>query len=125
MKPIRHIGMTLITIILTISVMGAPIDEKARNNKHVQHKNSKTMIKIYCEYCGLSFPSVNSLVNTRCARHPLGPCKGFHKPYEGSEKSRYTCKYCGQQFQSLHSLVTCKCQRHPDGPLKGDHAPML
>lgn len=83
------------------------------------------MAKFYCEYCGLSFPSATTLANTKCAQHPNGPLKGYHKLYEGSEKSRYTCRYCGLQFSNLHHMVTCRCQRHPNGPGKGNHSPAL
>lgn len=83
------------------------------------------MAKYYCEYCGLSFNSLSTLTNSKCAQHPNGSLKGFHKLYEGGEKSRYTCRYCGQQFSDLHHMVSCRCQRHPNGPAKGNHSPAL
>lgn len=83
------------------------------------------MAKVYCEYCGQSFTSVQSMNGMWCYRHPAGPNKGKHKPYEGSEKSRYTCKYCGQQFNSIQSMTGMWCYRHPAGPNKGKHSPML
>ena len=81
--------------------------------------------KYYCEYCGMSFSSVRALTACRCARHPLGPNKGFHKVYEGSEKTQYTCKYCGLKFSSIRAMTACRCARHPNGANKGYHAPML
>lgn len=83
------------------------------------------MNKIQCEYCGQAFSSVQALTANRCYRHPMGPNKGPHKPYEGSEKSRYTCKYCGQQFSSIQAMTANRCFRHPNGSNKGPHAPML
>lgn len=83
------------------------------------------MARFYCEYCGQQFTSVQSMTGMSCHRHPLGPYKGKHKPYEGSEKSRYTCKYCGQQFTSIQSMTGMWCFRHPAGPNNGKHAPML
>jgi hypothetical protein len=50
------------------------------------------MANFYCEYCGQKFSSVSSLTVGNCMRHPNGTCKGRHKLYEGSEKSKYTCK---------------------------------
>lgn len=79
----------------------------------------------YCEYCGMPFSSVRALTATRCPRHPLGPNKGFHKVYEGSEKTQYTCKYCGLKFSSIRAMTACRCARHPNGANKGYHAPML
>ena len=81
--------------------------------------------KFYCEYCGQSFPSVSSLTNGSCIRHPKGNNKGRHKLYEGGEKSQYTCKYCGQNYSNIASLTSNNCARHPDGSYKGKHAPAL
>lgn len=36
--------------------------------------------KFYCEYCGQSFPSLLSLINGSCIRHPDGNNKGRHAP---------------------------------------------
>lgn len=83
------------------------------------------MPKFYCEYCGYESNSVRSLTATRCFRHPDGPNKGYHKLYEGSEKSKYTCKYCGYTASSIRSLTATRCFRHPDGPNKGYHKPAL
>lgn len=81
------------------------------------------MGKFYCEYCGTDRSSVASLTASSCHRHPLGPNKGRHKLYEGSEKSKYTCKYCGTDRSSLSSLTASSCHRHPDGANKGKHSP--
>ena len=83
------------------------------------------MAKFYCEYCGHSASSVQSLTASSCYRHPKGPNKGRHKLYEGGEKSKYTCKYCGHQASSIQTLISSSCFRHPDGPNKGRHAPAL
>ena len=83
------------------------------------------MANFYCEYCGQKFSSVSNLTANSCIRHPNGSCKGKHKLYEGSEKSKYTCKYCGQSFSSLTSLTGNSCHRHPNGANKGKHAPAL
>ena len=68
------------------------------------------MLNFYCEYCGRKFISVRGLTAEHCYRHPSGANKGFHKLYEGSEKSQYICKYC---------------RRHPNGAYKGFHTPAL
>ena len=81
--------------------------------------------KFYCEYCGHSASSVQSLTAGSCVRHPNGANKGKHKLYEGSEKSRYTCKYCGHSASSITSLTAGSCVRHPNGQNKGKHAPAL
>lgn len=81
--------------------------------------------KFYCEYCGHSASSVQSLTAAYCFRHPNGTNKGKHKLYEGSEKSKYTCKYCGHQASSIQSLTSAYCFRHPNGTNKGKHAPAL
>jgi len=83
------------------------------------------MPKFYCEYCGTEFSSVRQLTSLHCFRHPDGSSKGFHKLYEGSEKSKYTCKYCGTQFSSIRQMTALHCFRHPDGPSKGFHKPAL
>jgi predicted nucleic acid-binding Zn ribbon protein len=83
------------------------------------------MPKFYCANCGMEFSSVRTLTSSPCARHPLGPNKGRHVLYEGSEKSEYTCKYCGRQFQSIRVMTASPCFRHPLGPNKGRHSPAL
>jgi len=83
------------------------------------------MANFYCEYCGQKFSSVQSLTSNRCSKHPDGANKGYHKLYEGSEKSQYTCKYCGQKFSSIQSLTSNRCSKHPSGANKGYHAPAL
>lgn len=81
------------------------------------------MGKVYCEYCGTSYPSISSLTTGNCPRHPDG--RGRHKLYEGSEKTKYTCKYCGTSYPSISSLTTGRCHRHPNGSGKGRHSPAL
>lgn len=83
------------------------------------------MANYYCEYCGQKFSSVSALTQASCIRHPMGSCKGKHKLYEGSEKTRYICKYCGQSFPSLSALTSASCIRHPAGACKGKHSPAL
>lgn len=83
------------------------------------------MANFYCEYCGYKATSVQILTSMACFRHPIGPNKGKHKLYEGSEKSKYTCKYCGYSTNSIQLLTSMTCFRHPDGPNKGKHAPAL
>lgn len=83
------------------------------------------MANFYCEYCGNKYPSVSSLTNGSCMRHPAGGGKGKHKLYEGSEKSQYTCKFCGSKYPTLTSLTNGSCMRHPDGGGKGKHAPAM
>lgn len=79
----------------------------------------------YCEYCGGKFSSMAALTNMHCNRHPDGVNKGYHKLYEGSEKSKYMCKYCGLQSSSIQSLVATHCVKHPNGVNKGYHSPAL
>jgi DNA polymerase III epsilon subunit-like protein len=55
----------------------------------------------------------------------LGPNKGKHVLYEGSEKPKYQCKFCGTSNASLVSLTSNPCMRHPSGPNKGKHEPAL
>lgn len=83
------------------------------------------MANFYCEFCGFKTSSVQSLTAMSCIHHPLGPNKGKHKLYEGSEKVKYTCKYCGFQVASIQSLTAMSCIRHPSGPNKGKHVPAL
>ena len=79
----------------------------------------------YCKYCGASNSSLSSLTANPCMRHPLGPNKGKHVLYEGSEKTKYQCKFCGSSNASLSSLTANHCMRHPLGPNKGKHEPAL
>ena len=79
----------------------------------------------YCKYCGQQYNSVRTMTGMRCLRHPDGPNKGNHAPYEGTDKSRYTCRYCGQQYSSIRTMTDMKCLRHPNGPNKGNHEPAL
>ena len=79
----------------------------------------------YCEYCGRKFISVRGLTAEHCYRHPSGANKGFHKLYEGSEKSQYICKYCGTKTGSIATLTSSHCRRHPNGAYKGFHPPAL
>lgn len=83
------------------------------------------MSKFYCEYCGNSYSSVQSLTGSTCSRHPDGSGKGRHKLYEGSEKAQYTCKFCGNKYSSIASLTGATCSRHPAGSGKGRHAPAM
>ena len=80
---------------------------------------------ILCKFCGQKYSSVATLTAATCQRHPSGPLKGKHAPYQGEESDRYTCEFCGQKYSSISSLTAATCQRHPNGPLKGKHAPML
>jgi DNA-directed RNA polymerase subunit RPC12/RpoP len=83
------------------------------------------MANFYCEYCGTSASSIQSLTGSSCLRHPNGIKNGKHKLYEGSEKSKYVCKYCGTDASSINSLVGSHCSRHPQGFKAGKHAPAL
>ncbi|MBS1572452.1 MAG: hypothetical protein JST62_08685 [Bacteroidetes bacterium] len=80
---------------------------------------------IQCEYCGKYAGSIRALTSTPCIRHPLGPSRGYHKLYEGSEKAVYTCKYCGKTDKTISNLTNSKCSKHPNGFAKGNHAPSL
>jgi len=81
--------------------------------------------KYFCKYCGRQFNDVRSLTSSLCPRHPSGPGKGRHAPYEGGEKETYICKYCGMKFSSLSTMTANLCIRHPKGSGKGRHEPML
>ncbi len=83
------------------------------------------MANFYCEYCGTKYSSVSSLTGSACVRHPLGPNKGKHSLYQGSEKTQYTCKYCGTHYSSISSMTGSACVRHPLGANKGKHSPAL
>jgi len=83
------------------------------------------MTNFYCEYCGTKASSIQSLTAGHCMRHPGGTNKGYHKLYEGSEKSQYSCKYCGTKASSVQSLTGGHCMKHPGGTNKGYHSPAL
>ncbi|MDI6050343.1 hypothetical protein QLS31_10920 [Flavobacterium sp. XS2P24] len=83
------------------------------------------MSNFYCVNCGSKSSSISSLTANSCPRHPLGPSKGKHSLYEGSEKSKYSCKYCGTSASSISSLTANSCPRHPNGSGKGKHSPAL
>ena len=83
------------------------------------------MENYYCEYCGTKSTSISMLTSGTCMRHPNGPSKGRHSPYQGSEKSQYTCKYCGTKSPSISTLTNGTCGRHPNGPSKGHHLPSI
>jgi len=83
------------------------------------------MERYYCKYCGQEYNSIRSLTAASCSRHPAGPGRGKHAPYEGSEKTEYTCKYCGQRYSSIRSLTSASCPRHPNGSCQGKHSPAL
>ena len=83
------------------------------------------MLNFYCEYCGRKFISVRGLTAEHCYRHPSGANKGFHKLYEGSEKSQYVCKYCGQKFPAISSMAGRGCTKHPNGVNKGYNKPQI
>lgn len=80
---------------------------------------------VYCRYCGQKFSSVSNLTANSCPRHPGGPSKGKHVPYQGDESDEYVCEYCGQKFRTIANLTSNSCPRHPNGPSKGKHSPML
>ena len=94
-------------------------------NDRQQGEQKQIMANYYCEYCGMQFSSVRALTACRCARHPSGSNKGYHKVYEGSEKTQYTCKFCGLKFSSIRAMTACRCARHLNGANKGYHAPTL
>lgn len=83
------------------------------------------MAKFFCKYCGTFSSSVSGLTASSCFRHPLGPNKGKHVLYEGSEKAQYVCKYCGTKSSTISSLAACSCFRHPNGANKGKHEPAM
>lgn len=83
------------------------------------------MFNFYCVNCGYKSSSVSTLTNLSCPRHPLGPDKGKHILYEGSEKSQYVCKYCGYKSPAINTLTNLSCSRHPNGSEKGRHSPAL
>ncbi len=121
-------AMLSILLLLTISFgTNAVGEERTVDNDATNQLNYTTMAdqKFYCEYCGNDFSSVQSLTRNKCAYHPDGAYKGYHKLYEGSEKSKYTCKYCGNQYNTIRTLTSCKCPKHPQGAGKGWHAPAL
>jgi DNA-directed RNA polymerase subunit RPC12/RpoP len=83
------------------------------------------MSNYYCKNCGIKFTSIQSLTANHCIRHHLGPNKGNHELYQGSEKSKYQCQYCGNSYSSLIDLTANLCMRHPSGPNRGKHSPAL
>lgn len=83
------------------------------------------MAKYFCEYCGEEFSSIQNLTIFRCSKHPNGSNSGYHKLYEGGEKSKYFCKYCGEGFSSIRNLITFRCSKHPNGINNGYHAPSM
>ncbi len=110
-------------------ISNAPTNSSERKNSNApinssERRNSSAPTNYYCEYCGSKYPSISSLTNGSCARHPNGNNKGRHKPYEGDEKSQYACKYCGTKYPSISSMANGLCARHPDGHNKGRHVPM-
>lgn len=94
--------------------------------KNQDKKDQTKRIRLfYCEYCGKSYSSIHALSHAKCESHPNGRMKGFHKVYEGTEKSKYSCKYCGKSYSTIHSMTHAKCERHPNGRMKGFHSPTL
>ena len=83
------------------------------------------MANFYCKYCGHKSSSVVNLTAGSCPKHPLGPNKGKHVLYEGSEKSQYVCKYCGHKSSSIINLTNGSCPRHPNGANNGKHEPAI
>jgi len=83
------------------------------------------MAKFFCKYCGLSFPSVQSLTQNWCTKNPAGKTGQRHVLYEGSKKAQYTCKYCGQKFSSIQSLVQNWCTKNPAGTSGHPHEAAL
>jgi hypothetical protein len=82
------------------------------------------MGKVFCKWCGMSFPDVRNLVNNNCQRNPWGQTGRKHELYEGSEKPQYVCKYCGQTFRTIGDMsVTKTCWKNPDGNKR--HVPAL
>ena len=83
------------------------------------------MSNFNCKYCGTKYSDLSSLTANSCTRHPLGPNKGKHALYEGSEKSKYQCKFCGTAYSTLATLTSNSCSRHPLGANKGKHEAAL
>lgn len=83
------------------------------------------MANFYCKCCGNRASSISSLTSSTCSKHPLGPGKGKHILYEGSEKPKYSCKNCGNSASTISSLTSSTCSRHPNGAGKGKHEPAL
>ena len=40
---------------------------------------------------------------------------GYHIPYEGSEKQRYTCRFCAHTESKLFNLTHHKCDKNDTG----------
>jgi hypothetical protein len=65
--------------------------------------------KVYCKWCGSSFPDIRTLAINTCQRNPEGRA---HELYEGREKPRYTCKFCGDTFRTIGDMsVTKTCRK--------------
>jgi DNA-directed RNA polymerase subunit RPC12/RpoP len=124
-KPSKKRSRTSSRKALRVGTFGFFSRWKIRRINQVGKKENNIMANFYCEYCGAKFPSVASLVNNTCPKHPSGVHRGKHKLYEGGEKTKYTCKHCGTQFSSIASLVSNTCPKHPDGVHKGKHVPAL
>jgi hypothetical protein len=68
--------------------------------------------KVYCKWCGISFPDIRTLAGNTCHHNPEG--KG-HVLYEGGEKAQYACKFCGKTFRTIGDMSVNKtCEQKPN-----------
>jgi predicted nucleic acid-binding Zn-ribbon protein len=82
------------------------------------------MAKVYCKWCGMSFPDVRTMITNTCQKNPQGGTGRKHELYEGGEKSQYACKYCGQLFRTIGDMaVTRTCPHSKAGDKR--HEPAL
>lgn len=65
--------------------------------------------KVYCKWCGRSYPSIRQMTINSCNRNP--PSKR-HELYEGGEKTKYECKWCGRSYPSLGQMAINSCNKN-------------
>lgn len=66
--------------------------------------------KVYCKWCGRSFPSLMAMAGSSCSKNP--PSKR-HEQYASDEKAKYECKWCGRCFPSLMAMAGSSCSKNP------------
>lgn len=65
--------------------------------------------KVYCKWCGRSYPSLMAMAGGTCNKNPNN--QKSHERYNGTEKAKYECNWCGRSYPSLMAMAGGTCSK--------------
>jgi len=67
------------------------------------------MANFICEYCGVQYSDLRTMINSACAKSPTKK----HVPFEGGVRAEYICKHCGVKYRDFRTLINSACSKSP------------